>query len=97
MNDKNVTPTNTVDDKDFLSQPVTIHFTEDSIPGLRLGELMEESKQALLAWRSQSVGEAEDRAILKVVSHITTDKGDAYYENVPLWRYKEQLEEKLNG
>jgi 2-polyprenyl-3-methyl-5-hydroxy-6-metoxy-1,4-benzoquinol methylase len=35
------------------------------------------------------------KAIIKVVSSITTDKGDAYYQNIPLYRYVEQMRAEL--
>lgn len=53
------TPTKDITMPNRLDKPVTIHFKEDSIPGLRRGVLIDESKQYLKALFTELVGEDE--------------------------------------
>ncbi len=50
----------TGDFKERLHKPVTIHFKENSIPGIRRGVLTEESKEQLIGLFIELVGEDEN-------------------------------------
>jgi hypothetical protein len=56
-------------------------------------ELKQKQKQAIQALIDRECS----KAIIKVVSSITTDKGDAYYQNIPLYRYVEQMRAELSN
>ncbi len=75
---------------DELDEILNIHTIDAGNRVLKLIDV-NEAKQAIQALIDRECNKAR----YEVASRITTDMGDAYYQNIPIWRYTEQLRTKL--
>lgn len=68
-----------------VDEPVTIHFKEDSIPGLRRGVLTKESKAQLLAHALSLKPERMDENLKEIKDPIESARAVGFNQGLGLW------------
>lgn len=76
---------------EWLDEPVVIHFKEDSIPGLRRGELTQESKQAILAELKKREAAAELQGRMNECHYVRQYLHFDYYQPSHITYFSKRL------